>query len=41
MIAVYAECNVDTHVSNCLTMNDVNRLVVFTKCNAGNLFTPD
>lgn len=41
MIAVYAEYNVDTHVPNCLTMNYVYRLVVFTKYDAGNLFTPD
>lgn len=41
MIVVYAECNVDTHVSNFLTMIDVNRLVVFAKCEAGNLLTPD
>lgn len=41
MIVVYAECNVDTHVSNCLTMVEVNRLVVFAKHEGGNLFTPD
>lgn len=41
MTAVYADYNVDTHVSNSLTMNDVNELVVFTKHDAGNLFTPD
>jgi len=41
MFAVYAECIVDTHVPNYLTMNDVNRLVVFIKRDAGNLFTPD
>lgn len=41
MIVVYAECNVDTHVSNFLTMIDVNRLVVFAKHEAGNLLTPD
>lgn len=41
MIVVYAECNVDTHVSNFFTMIDVNRLVVFSKHEAGNLLTPD
>lgn len=34
-------CYVDTHVSNCLTMNDVTKLVVFTECDARNLFNPD
>lgn len=41
MIGVHAQCNVDTHGFNFLTMNDVNRLAGFTKCDDGNLFTPD
>lgn len=41
MITGYTECYVDTHVSNCLTMNDVTELVVFTEYDARNLFNPD
>lgn len=41
MIVAHAQCSVDTHVSNFLTVNDVNRLAVFTKRDDGNLFTPE